>query len=60
MAKKKKEEPVQESLEEIATSVSLKHQLIADLTGLDLWDVNKAPSVIWELADHLLDCGWKQ
>jgi hypothetical protein len=68
MAKKKqvpftnltKEVFKQESFNEIATEISLKHQLISDLTGLPTWDVNSAPTYIWELADHLLSCGWKQ
>jgi len=56
--KKTKTDLTQEDFETIATKHSLRDQLISDLTGLPEWDVNKAPSHIWELADHLLDLGW--
>jgi len=56
--KKTKVDFTQEDFGTVATKHSLKEQLISDLTGLPEWDVNSAPSYIWELAEHLIDNGW--
>jgi hypothetical protein len=58
--KKTKVDLTQEDFEAVATEHSLKEQLISDLTGLPEWNVDSAPSHIWELAEHLLDLGWKK
>ena len=56
--KKTKVDLTQEDFPVVEEKHSLKDQLISDLTGLPEWDVNSAPSYIWDLAEHLIDNGW--
>jgi hypothetical protein len=58
--KKTKVDLTQEDFEEIATSYTLEQQLISDITGCEDWDAVNAPGWASELAQRLLNRGWKK
>jgi hypothetical protein len=58
--KKTKVDLTQEDFEDISVSYTLEQQLISDITGCEEWDTVNSPGWVIELAQRLLNKGWKK
>jgi hypothetical protein len=52
--------PRSTSHDEIAEEMRLTNEMISDLTGLEDYNAEQAPTAIHELAAHLIRQGWKR
>jgi hypothetical protein len=47
-------------ISESVERMRLINEMLVDLTGHEEYDVKRAPYYIHELAEHLIDAGWKR